>query len=162
TLDQGIPIIRGPNLSSGRVPLDPAAAEYTPEINNINRGYIQTWNVALERRLTYDIAVDTAYVGARGTGGYAALDINAPTFLGGGTPSRPFHSLGPDVPINSWGQRLKTQYDSLQIAVNKPFTHGLLIKAAYTLSKALNQTDNDGRATLNWNTPSELYRNWAP
>jgi hypothetical protein len=26
----------------------------------------------------------------------------------------------------------------------------------------MNQTDNDGRATLTWNTPSELWRNWAP
>jgi hypothetical protein len=162
TLDQGIPIILGPNLSSGRIPLDRAAAEYTPEINNIDRGYIQTWNLAFERRLPHDIAVDAAYVGAKGTGGYAGLDINAPVVLGGGNPSRPYASLGRNVAINSWGQRLRTRYDSLQVAVNKPFTHGLLIKAAYTLSKAMNESNDDGRATLLWNTPSELYRNWAP
>ena len=28
-------------------------------------------------------------------------------------------------------------------------------------SQSKNQSDNDGRATLNWNTPSELYRNYA-
>src|SRR4029079_172675 len=44
TLAQGIPILRGPDLSSGRVPLDRGAAEYTPEIDNIDRGYVQTWN----------------------------------------------------------------------------------------------------------------------
>jgi hypothetical protein len=162
TLNQGIPIISSPDLSSGRIPLDRAAAEYTPEINNIDRGYIQTWNVAFERRLAYDIAVDAAYVGAKGTGGYAALDINAPLVLGGGNPSRPYASLGRNIAINSWGDRLKTQYNSLQLAVNKPFTHGLMIKAAYTLSKAMNQSNDDGRATLLWNTPSELWRNWAP
>jgi hypothetical protein len=37
-----------------------------------------------------------------------------------------------------------------------------MLKGAYTLSKAMNESDNDGRATLGWNTPSELYRNWAP
>ena len=37
-----------------------------------------------------------------------------------------------------------------------------MFKGAYTLSKAMNETDNDGRATLTWNTPSELWRNWAP
>jgi hypothetical protein len=57
---------------------------------------------------------------------------------------------------------LKTEYNSLQIALNKPFTHGLLFKGAYTLSKAMNESDNDGRATLSYNTPSELHRNWAP
>jgi hypothetical protein len=57
---------------------------------------------------------------------------------------------------------LKTDYESLQVALNKPFTHGLLFKGAYTLSKSMNESDNDGRATLSFNTPSELWRNWAP
>ncbi len=63
--------------------------------------------------------------------------------------------------IDSWGDRLKTNYQSLQIALNKPFTHGLLLKGAYTYSQSKNQSDNDGRATVNWNTPSECYRNYA-
>ena len=85
----------GPDLSSGRVPLDRAAAEYTPEIDNIDRGYIHTWNVAFERRLPYDISVDVAYVGAKGVGGYAGLDINAPLTLGGGDASRPYFGARP-------------------------------------------------------------------
>ena len=139
------------------MPLDRAAAEYTPEIDNIDRGYVQTWNVAFERRLPFDSSVDVAYVGAKGVGGYAALDINAPTTLGGGDaePSVSRRS-GASSRINSWGDRLKTKYNSLQVALNKPFTHGLLFKGAYTLSKAMNESDNDGRATLTWNTPSEL------
>jgi hypothetical protein len=45
--------------------------------------------------------------------------------------------------------------------LNKPFTHGLLFKGAYTLSDSKNQSDNDGRSTVNWNTLSEYYRNYA-
>jgi hypothetical protein len=162
TLAQGIPTLVPPNQSSGRVPLDRSAAEYTPEINNIDRGYVQTWNLAFERRIISDIAVDVAYVGAKGTDGYAALDVNAPTVLGSGNQGRPFFSLGRINAISSWGARLKTDYQSMQISLNKPFTHGLLFKGAYTISKSMNQSDNDGRATLTWNTPSELGRNWAP
>ena len=162
TLQQGIPFMRGPDLSSGRVPLDRSAAEYTPEIDNIDRGYIHTWNVAFERRLPWDTSVDVAYVGAKGVGGYAALDINAPLTLGGGDNSRPFASFQRFLAINSWGARLPTKYQSLQVALNKPFTNRLMFKGAYTLSKAMNETDNDGSATLTWNTPSELWRNWAP
>jgi Carboxypeptidase regulatory-like domain/TonB dependent receptor-like, beta-barrel len=162
TLAQGIPTIVPPNQSSGRVALDRSAAEYTPEIDNIDRGYVQTWNVSFERRLPYDISADVAYVGAKGTDGYAAIDINAPTVLGTGNQGRPYFSLGRIVAINSWGDRLKTDYKSLQLSLNKPFTHGLLFKGAYTLSKSMNQSDNDGRSTLNWNTPSETWRNWAP
>jgi Carboxypeptidase regulatory-like domain/TonB dependent receptor-like, beta-barrel len=161
-LQQGLPTIKGPDQSSGRVPLDRAAAEYTPEIDNIDRGYVHTWNIAFERRLPMDLTVDIAYVGAKGVGGYAALDINAPTVIGGGDQSRPFFALGRSVAINSWGDRLKTRYNSLQIAVNKRYTHGFLLKGAYTLSKAMNESDNDGRATLTFNTLSQLDRNWAP
>ena len=131
-------------------------------MGNVDRGEVHTWNVAFERRLPFDTSVDVAYVGAKGRGGYAALDVNAPQTLGVGDAGRPFASLGRLVAINSWGQRLKTDYNSLQIALNKPFTHGLLFKGAYTLSKSMNESDNDGRATLSYNTPSELYRNWAP
>ena len=162
TLQQGIPKMVGPDLSSGRVPLDRAAAEYTPEIDNIDRGYTHTWNFAVERMLPYDTSIDVAYVGARGVGGYAGLDINSPQTLGVGDAGRPYASLGRFVAINSWGMRLKTEYNSLQVALNKRMSHGLLVKGAYTLSKAMNETDNDGRATLNFNIPSELYRNWAP
>jgi hypothetical protein len=161
TFEQGVPIITAPDQSTGRVPLDRAAAEYTPEVGNIDRGYVQTWNVAFERRLAWDTSVDVAYVGAKGTDGYAALDINAPQVLGTGNQGRPFFSQGRVIRIDSWGDRLKTNYQSLQVSMNKPFTHGLLFKGAYTLSKSKNMSDNDGRATLNWNTLSELGRNYA-
>ncbi len=170
TLQQGIPTIVGPNQSTGRVGLDRTAAEYTPEIDNVDRGVVHTWNVAFERRLPFDTSVDVAYVGAKGIGGYAALDINAPQTLGVGDAGRPFARTCPCnaagdgrlLAINSWGQRLPTRYNSLQVALNKPFTHGLMFKGAYTLSKAMNESDNDGRATLAWNTPSEVFRNYAP
>src|SRR5688572_2617000 len=161
-LAQGIPTLVGPDTSTGRVRLDNAAIVYTPEVGNVDRGMVQTWNVAVERRLPYDISVDAAYVGAKGTGGWAGLDINAPTTLGVGDAGRPYASMGRIQPLWSWGQRLRTRYDSMQVALNKPFTRGLLFKGAYTLSKSMNDNDQDGRATLLWNTPSEVYRNWGP
>ncbi len=37
--------------------------------------------------------------------------------------------------------RLKTEYNSLQIALNKRVSHGFLLKGAYTLSKAMNESE---------------------
>jgi hypothetical protein len=162
TLQQGIPTIVGPDLSSGRIPLDRAAGFWTPELGNIDRGYVHTWNVAVERMLPMDATVEVAYVGARGVGGYAGLDINAPQTLGVGDAGRPFASLGRLVAINSWGQRLKTEYNSMQVALNKRMSHGFMFKGAYTLAKAMNENDADGAANLWFNTPSELWRNWGP
>jgi hypothetical protein len=86
-LAQGIPLMLGPDQSSGRVPLDRSAAVYTPEIGNVDRGYVQTWNLTLERRLP------ARHLGGRwlrrrqGQGRLRGLDINAPTALGGGEPA---------------------------------------------------------------------------
>ncbi len=162
TLAQGIPRTVSPDISSGRIPLDRAAGFVTPEPDDVDRGYIQTWNVSFERRLPFDTSLTVGYVGAKGTGGFGWVDVNAPTSLGGGANSRPYASLGRLIDVRSWGGRLRTRYNSLQVAINKPFSRGLLFKGAYTLSKSMNESDADGRAGLNWNTPSELGRNWAP
>ena len=132
----------------------------TPKPGDIDRGTIQSWNVAYERRLPLDVAVDVAYVGTRGDGGYMILDINAPTVIGGGNASRPYSSRGRNIALDSMESGLETRYHSLQVGINKPFTKGLLIKGAYTLSKAENMADDDG-ATVTFNTPSEFDRNFA-
>ena len=95
TLSDGIPLITGPDLESGRFPLPAGVDMRTPEVGNVDRGSIQSWNVAVERRLPMDIAVDVAYVGTAGNGGYADLDINAPTTIGGGDASRPYANSTP-------------------------------------------------------------------
>ena len=47
------------------------------------------------------------------------------------------------------------------MALNRPFKNGLLLKGAYTWSKALNQVDDDGRAVVSWSQPSQFDRNYA-
>jgi hypothetical protein len=49
----------------------------------------------------------------------------------------------------------------MQMAVNRPFKGGLLLKGAYTFSKALNETDDDGWVGVTWNQPSQYHRNYA-
>jgi hypothetical protein len=159
-LEQGIPLIIGPDLNSGRFPLPPSVAMRTPIIGDIDRGTIQSWNVAYERRLPLDVAVDVAYVGSRGDGGYLSLDLNAPQTIGGGNQSRPYARLGRFLALNSFESGLKTRYHSLQLAINRPFTNGLLMKGAYTLSKAENMADDDG-VGVTFNSPSEFGRNMA-
>ena len=171
TINEGLPLLTGPDASSGRVPLPNSTVVYTPEIGNIDRGRIQSWNVAFERRLMWDMAVDVAYVGTRGDGGYAVLDINSPQVIGSGNAGRPYFSMGRVQPLFSFGQRLKTRYQSLQVALNRPFTDGFLVKGAYTLSRAQNNSsgaptlgggnDEDGRVQLMWNMDSQYDRNYA-
>jgi hypothetical protein len=50
----------------------------------------------------------------------------------------------------------------LQIALNRPFTKGLFVKGAYTWSKAMNRQDDDGWASIDFNHPSVLHKNYGP
>jgi hypothetical protein len=172
TIDQGLPVVLGPDTSSGRVALPNSVTVWTPEIGNIDRGSIKTWNVAFERRLPFDVSADVSYVGARGDGGYAAIDVNAAQTIGGGNASRPYASRGRTTSINQFGQYLITRYHALQLALNRPFTNGLLLKGAYTLSRAKNNSagnnlngggapDEDGRVTFAYNQPELFDRNYA-
>jgi Carboxypeptidase regulatory-like domain/TonB dependent receptor-like, beta-barrel len=175
TINQGLPLLFVPPSDAGRVPLPNSTVVYTPEIGNIDRGAIHSWNVAFERRLPWDMSADIAYVGTRGDGGYGVIDINSPQTIGSGNAGRPYFSMGRVQPLNLFGQILKTHYQSLQVALNRPFTKGFMVKGAYTLSRAKNNAsgtsatqaaagggnDEDGRVTLMWNLPSEFDRNYA-
>jgi hypothetical protein len=163
TLAQGLPAVVGPDESTGVIPLPATVDERTPELD-LGRGHIQSWNVSVERRLPLDISADVAYVGTRGTGGFADLDINASSTPGGGAASRPyFAQFGRNIALNSWGPRVKTEYHSLQVALNRPLKAGLLLKGAYTFSKAMGMTTNgeDGWVGLDFNAPSQYARNYA-
>jgi outer membrane receptor protein involved in Fe transport len=161
TLEKGIPDVVGPNLSSGRIPLPNEYLMRTPAAD-VSRSRIQSWNVAVERRLPYQIAVDVAYVGTAKNGGFADIDANASDTPGGGSQSRPFYStLGRTNSVLLWGPITKSRYHSLQVALNRPFKGGLMLKGAYTLSRAKNETDDDGWAGLMWNAPSLRSRNYA-
>jgi hypothetical protein len=170
SLATGVPDIVGPDLSSGRIDLPNTYDMRFPE-SDVGRGHIDSWNVAVERRLPFDLSVDMAYVGTKTTGGFADLDINASDTPGGGVASRPYFSridpqtgqpFGRRISLLSWGPRTRTEYHALQMAINRPFKTGVLLKGAYTFSKAMNETDDDGWAGLNWNGASQLHRNWAP
>jgi len=63
--------------------------------------------------------------------------------------------------INDWAARTKARYNSLQVALNRPFQKGLMLKGAYTLSKAKNMADEDGWVGLSWNHPLKYADNFA-
>jgi hypothetical protein len=159
-LASGIPEIPLPDLSTGRVHLPPNTTMRWPDPTNVDRGRTQQYNVTLERQLPSDISASVAYVGTRMDGGYADLNLNY-SEPGGGNAGRQFFAQAGTADILQWASFTKRRYNALQVAINRPFKAGLLLKGAYTLSKAMNETDDDGWVGLSWNQPSQLSRNYA-
>ena len=72
--------------------------------SDVSRSRIQSWNVAVERRLPYDISVDVAYVGTAKNGGFTDIDATRRTSPGGGAASQPFMSkFGRNNSLLLWG-----------------------------------------------------------
>ena len=128
--------------------------------SGVDRGSIQQWNVSFERRLPKDIAVEVAYVGTATDGGYADLNFNVGVPGGGGTAAKYYASAGTTA-INDWASRTKSRYKGLQIALNRPFKNGLMLKGAYTWSQAKNMADEDGWTGLTWNYLPKYDDNFA-
>jgi hypothetical protein len=162
TLDQGIPPVPIPDISSGRVRLPQGVFMRSPNPDDVDRGVVQQWNLAYEYRLPWDLAVEAAYVGTRTDGGYADLNLNYGV-PGGGNASRQYFGLAGTTAIADWASRTKSRYHGLQIAVNRPFKDGLLIKGGYTYSQSKNMSrnDEDGWTDLTWNTPLMYDQNYA-
>ena len=160
TLAQGIPDVPVPDISSGRVKLPQGIFVRSPNPNDVDRGTIQQWNVAYEYRWPMDIATEFAYVGTRTDGGYADYNLNYGE-PGGGNASRKYFGVAGTTAINDWAARTKSRYHGLQIAVNRPFTNGLLLKGAYTLSRSKNMADEDGWVGLDYTHPMVYDMNFA-
>jgi hypothetical protein len=155
TIEQGIPLIVLPDISSGRVPLPATAQMRFIPTSELHRGYVQSWNFVIEHELPGQIVTSIGYVGTRTVHSFGDLEINAAA-PGAGTPGRPLNvKFGHSVDTWAWDGFLNANYHALQVAVNRRAANGLTLKGAYTYSKAINQTDDDG-----W-TGTIMY-NWAP
>lgn len=161
TFEKGVPNTQGPDLSKGVVTLPQTVAERSPWGGEIHRGYEQSWNFTVERKLPENVVMDVAYVGSHTVHLLADRDINA-GYPGSTVANLPYNLLyGRTVATNMWDGYLSSNYNSLQVAVNRSFANGLMLKAAYTYSRAIDYTDDDGWASVNWNWGPAFQRNRA-
>jgi hypothetical protein len=161
TLASGIPPVVGPDLSSGAVTLPGNASERSPWAGQLHRGYIQSWNFTIERKLPLDMVASAGYVGSHSVHLLADRDINAGS-PGSGTTGLPYYAAYKrTVATQMWDGYLSSSYNSLQVALNKQFSKGLLLKGAYTWSHAIDYTDDDGWASVGWNWAPVFQRNRA-
>ncbi len=81
TLTQGIPDVATPDISTGVVALPPTVnmGPRSAYAGDLHRGYIQSWNFTIERRLPDEFLVSAAYVGNQTVHQFLDRDVNAAT-----------------------------------------------------------------------------------
>jgi hypothetical protein len=165
TLANGIPQFDGPPRDQGTVPL-PTNVQmrsiWSPDgERKLQRGYIQSWNLIMEQELSNGLVGSVGYIGTKTVNSFADwnADYSTPgTGLAGAPLFQQFNRNTSSLLWNGWTD---TEYHALQASLNGRLAEGLIIRGAYTWSKAMNWQDDDGWAGLSWNDPVMWGRNWA-
>jgi hypothetical protein len=167
TIDQGIPAVPVPNISSGQgiLPTNLDMGPRSPWGGQLNRGYIQSWNLTFERKLPWDMVGSVGYVATNTIRQMLDRNINVVgPGLGASTANLPLAKLyGRTIGSSMWDGIGYATYNSLQATLNKNFSSGLFMKSSFTWGKALNMADDTGWAGVwGWNWEPMLSRNYGP
>ena len=131
----GIPAIPDPDLGSGRVSVPSPITVFTLP-DKFERGHITSYNAAFQHELAWGFVGEAAYVGTRQKDQLGFLELNWSP-VGGGQAGRQlnqrFGRTGQTRLIAPVGD---SEYNSLQMRLDRRFRNGFQFGASYTLSKA--------------------------
>jgi Carboxypeptidase regulatory-like domain/TonB dependent receptor len=151
----------------------PSAADRTPSIQNgqsvtyypynAPQGYMEQWQLSVERQLSSSMVAEISYVGSKGTHLLFPRDLNQvpESLLGPGNlqSSRPYPQF---LSITTKFNDADSNYNALQVQLNRRFAHGLTFLANYTWSKSMDNcsldlTTSSGCEYQNAYSPSSTY-----
>ncbi len=123
---------------------------------NFATGYMQQWNLSVQREVAHEMVLTAAYVASKGTHFWVAQNINPGVFIPGeSTPGnldrRRIHQ--PFAGINNIQPTANSTYHSLQLSWKKRFSKGYSVLGSYTWSKFIDLASSDTGANnpFNWN-----------
>lgn len=151
-LSAGIPAIADPDFGDGIIPVPSnVAAKALPQ--KFDRGYIQSWNVSVQRQLPLGFVAEAAYVATRQVGQLGNRELNyAP--IGGGNAGRVLNAQFGRVANTTLTTQIgDTRYDALQTRLDRRFANGIQFGVNYTYSKAMGiagaaNSDNTARIQI--------------
>ncbi|MBZ5577977.1 MAG: TonB-dependent receptor [Acidobacteriia bacterium] len=138
-----------PNPFPGALP--PPAQLVGVDYNTTVTPHMYQWNFNIQHQLFESTSLTVGYVGSRGVHLYGARDINPvlPTVVNGasvyGVPFGAARSgIAPNPRLNPAGAALNSEapiadsnYHSLQVGLNRRFSHGVQSQLSYTWSKCM-------------------------
>jgi len=165
--NSGLPL----NVLSQGFPANSLSDPNTPNLYSLDphlvTPYTQQWHMGLEYQLPHDTVLEVSYAGSRGLKLFAFYNGNQTTPTADPTeataPRRPANNAAPGAPgpctlatpdncnpaldtgIGTFRSNTQSNYNSLQVRLEKRYSHGLQYEAAYTFAHAL---DNASSASL--------------
>jgi Carboxypeptidase regulatory-like domain/TonB dependent receptor/TonB-dependent Receptor Plug Domain len=106
--------------------------------NPFRDGYVQQWNMNIQREITSSMGLTVGYVGSKGTHLDRAYDINEPAPTASFTQALRQYPSYSSISVRS--ASASSVYDALQVSLEKRFSYGLSFLAAYTFSKSIDDS----------------------
>lgn len=162
TLATGIPAMTLPNLENGYLPL-PTNVATNAVPKDFRRGYIESYNLALQREMPHSLVASVSYVGTHAVRQQSNVNINAAP-PGGGNAGRllntTYGATTNNTDINELRPFRGSNYNGLQGQVTRYGTNGSF-GVVYTFSKTMDIADNSQANGLTFAHPAYWDRNWA-
>ena len=127
---------------------------------NYRNPYVESWNVAVQQSLPLQWTFQVGYVANHGVHIGASQNINLPSALGLGAAGQPENiAFGRTANTTVYFLGFSSNYQSLQLQLNRRFNGGLGVITSFTWGKGLGyQTADDGNL-LFW---IDQRHNYAP
>jgi hypothetical protein len=112
---------------------------------NYKNPYVESWNVAVQQALPWNMSMQIAYVGNHGVDLSGSQNVNLPSVYGTGTKDYPENTAGygRTAATNVYFLGFSSNYESLQTQLNKRFSNGLAFTSAFTWGKGLGYINGD-------------------
>lgn len=159
----GIPALVLPDITVGYLPL-PANLSTVTIPQTFRRGYIESYNLAVQRELPGQLVANIAYVGTHSVRQQSSVNINAAP-PGGGAAGRLLNTTyganTNNTDINSLQPFQGSVYNGLQAQLTRMSAKHGSTGIVYTFSKAMDASDNSQASGLTFAYPTYWSRNWA-
>src|ERR1051326_3543111 len=127
--------------------------------DNLHEGALHSFNIAFQRELPSRLVLDVAYVGNRGHDVQTQFNENAATVIGLGNAGLPLFAKYNKTASVPTFIPTRTQYDSLQVKLDRRFSNGFLVNTSYTLGRGWSYINGDSNTGIA--TPADIERSWA-
>ena len=129
---------------SGIIANAPTAQAYVIIPAGLRQAYIEAWNLAVQRQLPGNFALEAAYVGNHAVGILNRVNLNAGQIPGKGAAGQPLNArFGRKADTIGWA-RMGGNYNGLQVKLDRRYANGFALTTAYTFSKSINFADDNG------------------
>jgi hypothetical protein len=123
--------------------------------------YTHSFNAAVQRALPGGFVLDVAYVGNVGIRQPQGYNMNAGLIAGAGAAGQPEYAQFKRTAQTNIFKQAGSNYNSLQVKLDRRFTNGLSATTSYTYQKALGYTTSSGSGVGGTTFYTDFSRNYS-